>query len=261
MGEILNLANLCAYTRGQQRGTLPQWPIAEMLYQRVPVLAYRNCLNNDNKNQWPLCWEARRIVPALELAGSILKSWQAFRPFSSREVIRALAPRLPRIVSRLQNALRSRSLTYVASLAPNGSKSAEVLVQMGHAVSSIARAKHVRNPMLGSKILGFLFPDFFPIWDTAWVKKALAKREVSDLPGEVLRRLGGDEAGLEYAHYVQLMISDAWNTSDKQYEQLRSECVRACKRAGYYAPDYVIDEYFNDLTPVIFEACLLGSLR
>jgi hypothetical protein len=260
VGRILKLANLRAYTRGQQQGTLPQWPIAEMLYQRVPVLAYRNYLNNDNRNQWPLCWEARRIVPALELAGNILKGWQAFRPLSSREVIRALAPKLPRIILQLQDTLRSHSVDYVTCLAPTGSKSAEILVQMAHAVSSIARAKHVRNPMLGSKILGFYFPDFFPIWDTAWVKKALARREANNLPDEVRSRLRGDEAGLEYARYVHLMVSDAWNTSHKEYEQLRRECIRQCKRYSY-APDHVIDEYFNDLTPVIFEACLLGSLR
>ncbi len=44
---------------------------------------------------------------------------------------------------------------------------------MADAVSRVEEAKDVDNPMLGSKILGFFFPDFFPIWDTAWVKPAL----------------------------------------------------------------------------------------
>jgi hypothetical protein len=261
VGQILSLANLRAYTAQQQRGTKPTWPIAEMLYQRVPVLAYRDYLNNYVDKQWPLCWERRRIAPALNLAGNILKGWQAFRPFSSRRIVRSLEPRLPRIVLQLQDRLRSYSINSVTCLGPTGGKTAEVLVHMARAVSSLARAKHVSNPMLGSKILGFFFPDFFPIWDTAWVKKALAREEMDSLPAAVHVRLRGDEAGLEYARYVHLMLADAWNTSNKEYERLRRECIRECRRSGYYASDYVIDEYFNDLTPVIFEACLLARLK
>ena len=261
MSEILNLANLRAYASGQQRGTQPRWPIPELLHQRVPVLAYRNYLNNDHKNQWPLCWEKRHVVPALRLVGDILRGWQAFRPSSSEKVVRALEPALPRIVLQLQKALRDHSIKYVTAVAPSSRNWEVILARMAQSVSEIARAKHVRNPMLGSKILAFFFPDFFPVWDTAWVKKALTKRGTTGLPAGVQGRLEGDKAALEYACYVHLMVSDAWNTSNKEYEKLKRYCVRECGRQGYYGSSYLVDEYFSDLTPLMFEVCLLGTLR
>jgi hypothetical protein len=111
------------------------------------------------------------------------------------------------------------------------------------------------NPMLGSKVLSFFFPDYFPIWDTAWVKKAL----VVPLKGQEEDRAVRDlrsTAAHGYAKYVNLMITDAWETSSDEYERLEAECVRLCVRDGYDEAKGVLDQFYS--LPVLFEACLLG---
>src|SRR5215813_2639213 len=102
MGNIMTLANLESYRTG---GNQPGWPITELLYQKVPILAYRNYLCKDDKD-WPLCWDEGRIEVALALTVSILKAWQAFRPEGSAPVLKRLIPMLPPIVMKLQAQLR-----------------------------------------------------------------------------------------------------------------------------------------------------------
>jgi hypothetical protein len=55
VGEILNSLNLLSYTSGQYRRRLPNWPLPDLLYSKIPVLAYRNYVNDCAENKWPAC--------------------------------------------------------------------------------------------------------------------------------------------------------------------------------------------------------------
>jgi hypothetical protein len=109
-------------------------------------------------------------------------------------------------------------------------------------------------------VLGFFFPDHFPVWDTAWVKTALAAASETPLPCDIEDRLEGDDAALEYARYVYLMIKDSSATPAAEYRNLKTECIRQCKRVGYDKPEEALREFYSDLTPLLFEVCLLGSM-
>jgi hypothetical protein len=74
-GQILSSQNLRCYISGQYRRRLPDWPLPDILSSKVPVLAYRNYLNEYKPEEWPTCWEddrPSRISPALEMAVRIL---------------------------------------------------------------------------------------------------------------------------------------------------------------------------------------------
>ena len=225
MGKILNLANLQSYGTGKNQ---PGWPIPELLYQKLPVLAYRNYFCSDD-TYWPLCWDKGRVEVALSLTASILKAWQAFRPAGSPQVLGRLVVSFPSIVMRLQPRLRNLE---ISNLDPKSKRCSDVIIAMSLATSQVSKAKPIKNPnpMLGSKILAFFFPDFFPIWDTAWIKqKGLSGQRSKPLPGAVDKTLEGDPAALEYARYLWMMINDAWRTSNGEYEHLRSACIGECK--------------------------------
>jgi hypothetical protein len=91
-----------------------------------------------------------------------------------------------------------------------------ILVAMADAVGELSFLKGGK-PMLGSKIMHFLLPEFFPVWDTAWVGTALANEDLSAghlgkwLPESVidrLRALRRADPAIEYAKYVALMMRE-----------------------------------------------------
>jgi hypothetical protein len=259
------LADTAAMSRARPKDQ-PDWPVQDLLYVKVPILAFRNYLNDDTDDQWPLCWEEARIIPALRMAAEILKPWQAFRsnqPVSTEEILERLEPDFPKIVLGVQEILAACSLQCITDLSPTSDKYSKVLLGMADAVTGVAKAKQVDNPMLGSKILGFFFPDFFPIWDTEWVKPALSSAyEVPgwpEFPTEIEEELSGRKAGLEYARYVHRLVQDASKSTNVEYAIMKAECVKACQNEGYHKPEHVLDEFYYDLTPMLFEVCLLGS--
>lgn len=134
---------------------------------------------------------------------------------------------------------------------------------MGRAIADISRQKGVSNPMLGSKLLNFFFPEFFPVWDTGWIKKRAMKHYKGvSLPEDVQKRLEhleNSRAAVEYAQYVYLMLMDLWRTSPSQLQRLRRACYRHCERRGYYKPQVIINDNYRDITPLLFETCLLGK--
>jgi hypothetical protein len=65
-------------------------------------------------------------------------------------------------------------------------------------------------------------------------------------------------AARQYARYVNLMITDAWNTPESEYKQLLAESFRLCARDGYDEAKQVLDQFYFDFLPALFEACLLG---
>jgi hypothetical protein len=263
-GRILTSTNLHSYISCAQPESQPDWPVQELLYQKVPVLASRNYLNDDTSNRWPLCWKEPSIIPALRMTAEILKPWQAFRsnrPVSAEEVLEKLEPDFPRIVRDVQKTLAT--FHCITDVPVTGEDYNNVLLGMADAVSRVAKAKDVDNPMLGSKILGFFFPDFFPIWDTAWVKPALesayAIRGWPEFPKEIEKELSESDAGLDYARYVHLLVQDAATLTDAEYSIMKAECVEKCQKDGYHKPEHVLDEFYYDLTPMFFEVCLLAA--
>ncbi len=259
MGKIMTVENLQAYESGP--GANPNWPIADLVYQKVPILSYRNYFCEYDDAQWPLCWDSRRVSFALRLVAEILKSWQAFRPLPAEAVVKKLEPAFPKIVGILQATLYRHAKAGVSSVVPNSPPWREIIVAMAKAVSDVSGAKGIQNPMLGSKVLAFFFPDFFPVWDTAWIKKrGLSQRNASDFDSQIHENLKGDVAAIEYAQYLILMLKEASTVSDELYETLLAECLRQCHVRGYSHHRELIDEFYVDLTPLLFETCLLGSV-
>jgi len=240
-----------------------------MLYMKHPVLAYRDYVGRDDE-KWPFYWHDRRhINTALRLSITMLMSWQATRrKGGAKLVLKRLEPKFPRIVGGLQKVLRTHSEEWFSSdgVEPGTSAHTEIVEAMAKAVGEVAKIVRTRsknaamNPMLGSKVLSFFFPDFFPIWDTAWIKKALTmplKESTQDgtIP-ETFQELTSP-AARRYARYVDLMIADAWDTSPREYKELEAECVRLCELDGYDdAKGLLADDLYS--LPVLFEACLLG---
>jgi hypothetical protein len=279
MGQILNLANLRDYASARYRNDLPDWALPDMLHLKIPVLAYRDYANDYTDRDFPLCWQRKRhIVAALRLTVTILMALQATRrKGGARRILRRLEPKFPGIVSRLQKGLRPHVAQWLksSSVEPDSKAHRAILTCMAKAVDEIAeivriptqksskapKRKPTTNPMLGSKILSFFFPEFFPIWDTAWVSKALAgplKASRGDGAALLPSALSSHGAAVKYARYVNVMITDAWDTSDTQYNQLCAESFRLCARAGYDDAKQVLDQFQNDFLPTLFEACLLG---
>ncbi len=270
MGTILNVTNLQSYASTRYRDDLPGWPVADMLHVKLPVLAYRDYVASYDEKEWPFCWNSKRhTTAALRLTVTMLMSWQATRRRGGAALIlKRLEPRFPTIVRHLQTVLRRHSNTWLESddgVAPHTKAHLDTVRAMATAVGDIAEIVKTKsksptvNPMLGSKVLSFFFPDFFPIWDTAWLSKALAAplRESTDQGAAVTMADGlRSPAARNYAKYVNLMIVDAWDTSVDEYRQLERECVRLCIRDGYEGAKRVLDQFYA--LPVLFEACLLG---
>jgi hypothetical protein len=270
MGEILNLANLRSYASARYSDDLPNWPLGDMLHVKVPVLAYRDYANDYANREWPFCWQNKRhIIAALRMAVTMLMSWQATRRKGGADLIlKQLEPHFPRIIRRLQKVLRTNSTQWFDAVSPNSEAYTQIVYHMAKAVGEIAEIVKTQssknpsiNPMLGSKILSFFFPDFFPIWDTAWISKALVTPLRDPGEGAVGAKMAGtlsSNAARQYARYVNLMITDAWDTTESEYTQLRAECFRLCARGGYDEAKQVLGQFYVDVLPVLFEACLLG---
>jgi hypothetical protein len=265
MGDIFNLKNLKAYMRKCNNGVAPNWPVDDLLYIRLPVLAVRNYFNNSSASNWTLTWEkGRNMTMAFQIAGSILGQWQAFRPKPPAKLLRRIEASFPGTVRRFQrrmlNDIKSKT---VLDVKHDGKKCNALLIEMGLAIADIAHHKGVPNPMLASKLLNFFFPELFPVWDTGWIKKKALKhyRDIY-LPENVQTRLSGlaqSKAALEYAEYVYLMLQDLWRTKPSELRRLRSACFSYCERKGYYEPQIAIEGNYNDITPLLFEMCLLGK--
>src|SRR5262245_43624017 len=107
---IFSVGNLRAYYRkaGTKRN-FPNWPLDDLVYLSIPVLAIRN-LDFDmkrDKNYWALSWkDTKNQSIAFGVTGAILRRWQAFRPHPSRKLLLKIEKRMPSIVRRFQIKMR-----------------------------------------------------------------------------------------------------------------------------------------------------------
>lgn len=188
----------------------------------------------------------------MRVALDLLKVWQAYRPYPAKRIIRKLEKILPKLILGFQE--KAKGLHSIREIEQIGKqRRVQLLQHMLMAVEAISAKKHSDTPMLGSKVMHFFFPEFFPVWDRQWIwKGALSKQ------GEFELTQGFDgmflsPCALEYARYLSMMMAEIPQIR-KQYGKLTTECIRYSK-----IDPNVIDWHFADLTPLIFELCLIGK--
>jgi len=265
MDKIVTMSHLNAYIGrfAAKRHRRPVekktgWDVEGSFLEKIPILALRN---RDMENESPLSWKRdRNLDHAITLAVSRLKAWQAFRPASSDKLGRKIESDLPGILLNLQRQLREyhvESLQDITKL--NQRKYNKVLVLIAKAVGNLSSHKSDLYPMLGSKLLHLLLPEFFPIWDTAWIKSRCLVNEPRDLkdwlPPEVVQKLNFyNEASAEYGRYFALMLRDLEKTGVREYTRIAKALIRHSR-----IPQEVIYFHFFDISTIVFEFCLLGK--
>jgi hypothetical protein len=253
---ILTTTNARAYCKRTQNKT--RWYVYDLVAIPMTVLGLRN-LNSyriGNKPNWVLSWKRdANMKRAIELVFLFLKGWQAFRTsIPSRRKIRQLKERLPAILLRFQQEMKRARVFSIAEV--DERRKARVVRAMARAVHQISKYKTEDNPMLASKILHFFFPEFFPVWDTYWIRnkclRPLHKRGcyfLSEDLGEYIEDLNA--AAHEYGRYVELMLKEI-----RRRPALRT--IRSIFLRNGEFDHKAIHWHYHDLTPTLFEMCLLG---
>ncbi|MGH9749985.1 MAG: hypothetical protein ACRD6R_08695 [Candidatus Polarisedimenticolia bacterium] len=269
MGEIFSIRNfnlyVGRYSRRPRRRT-PEaetgWYLDSAVHEKLPIQALRN---REIGDKWPPAWRAgrnARIAVAATLDS--LKAWQAFRPHSAKTLLPRLSRAIPRVLASFQRQAVAADVTCIQDvLKIDPHTRTRILLAMADAVGRLSILKG-DQPMLGSKIMHFLLPEFFPVWDTAWIKRtALANENVADAS---LRRWMSDAAinklsdrpyakpAIEYARYVALMMKDLAHTKRRDYHRIQEAYVRRSD-----VDEDVVWWHFYDLAPTLFEVCLLGK--
>jgi hypothetical protein len=262
-GQIMTIQNLNTYMKW--RGS--PWKVDDLLYERLPMLAVRNYLSEENDENWPLCWtKGRPIRLGLSTCIEGLKSWQAFRsaqPDSGEVTRRHLHACVPRIIETLQSWLRRQG---VYRLQDAKGKTRRALVKrMAHAVAQVSACKPTAkpNPMLGSKVLHFFFPELFPVWDTAWIKKTMRRLRLMSSNSRHSKTYGQfTGAAQAYAEYLGLMFRELDATPVRAMKSLTKTAVSSSSEANRH-PEFkrILNDNLWDLTPILFEVCLMGRGR
>lgn len=269
MGRIINITNFNRYSGKYLRKNNKSiedangWTLWSSLLQRIPILAIRRMISDSN---CPTEWvKGRNFQLAIENTLLTLKAWDAFRPIridNVREVLLNFVPQKLLSFQGLATKYRVKSAIKIPALSQK--KYNKIIFRMADAVGYLSSVKTEVTPMLGSKIMNFLQPEFFPIWDTGWIKRALTihnkKLDGTEwLDAEVLSEIKESKYPVstkEYARYLALMFEDLYNTSQDDYDNLKTNFKNFSE-----IPAEVIDWFFFDIEPLIFERCLLGKYR
>ncbi len=266
--QIMTRQNLKAYMTWRGK----PWKVDDLLYERLPMLAVRNYLNDDDEDYWPLCWnENRSLRLGLSVCAEALKSWKAFRgPLGVAETTReGLSECVPGVVRSLQGWLREYNIYSLRDAIRTGETNALIkrMARAG-AKGSVCKPLKTPNPMLGSKVLHFFFPEFFPVWDTAWIKRTirlLSEEEELKLNEAWEEEFGsgsGAGAARQYAQYLDLMISNVRKTSAGHVATLKNTVVSfSARKNKHNALTAIVDDNLWDMSPILFEMCLIGHGR
>jgi len=257
MGDIINITNFNKYCGrySSKKGNSPEdeigWSVDGSLIEKFPILALRN-RNHDDDN-WPLTWKNNRNLPiAIDLVLSSLKAWQAFRPESAAQVSKRLSKHMPRILLRFQDKMKNMDIYKASDINKLSDKQYKKLIKIiSETVCKISTFKSSKTPMLGSKVMHHFFPELFPVWDTAWIKNKALKKELFNL--DCISSDFENPVEREYGNYFEIMLNDLRNTSRKEINNIKKTYIR---HSGI--PKNIIDWHFYDLSPIIFEFCLLG---
>jgi len=260
MGVILNHTNLDTYLTWRRK----PWGVADLFYERLPMLAVRNYLGAGDAHEWPLCWtEGRGLRRGLSLCIEFLRDWQAFRPGAARTLQKPMERLVPKVVTKFQRKVIDKIGSARLWAVSRKKKRADQLIElMSQAVGEISGLKRLKTPtpMLGSKVMHFFFPEFFPVWDTAFVKKAL-----EGLSKRGLIELTADQeytAASEYVQYLNLMVNDLRGTPRGDLARLDERLLR--RAAEDYHDKFLpllVKENLADRSPILFELCVIGYGR
>jgi len=242
MNAIMTTHNLRAWYTNAETDT--GW--VALIYERLPILALRNRASWD---AWPCSWQTHKanFGVAIDAALLILKSWQAFRPSSLKSLRPKLESEIRTTVGRFQqtaNKLGADSLR--AALKLDAAKRSRLVDAATTAVARLSACKPTKStpsPMMGSKILHLFLPEYFPVWDDQWVRR------------KGLRPYGLHQSN-DYRGYLELLLKDDGCTP-KNYAQLKREYLRHQATQG--VPAEVVEWLSGDLTPAIFELCLIAQ--
>lgn len=259
MGPILTKDNLDQYLDWKDC----PWGAADLLYERLPMLTIRNYISCKEDATWPLCWTPGvGLRRGLALCIDFLRAWQAFRPVAARTIQKRLTAEVPGRVLRVQRAIRDhlkgRSIQGIG-----GEKTDALVNVMADAVAEVSACKDPerRNPMLGSKVLHFFFPEFFPVWDTAYVEAGLRWLKQKGAIELVSPPAHSSPAAETYAQYVRLLIAEL-QAQGESLEQLGDRFIERATRDYHDKSLRVMVEHnLADLTPILFELCVIGYAR
>lgn len=267
MSHIVSSKNFNAYCGRYSRRARPKtperiigWYIDDNLLEKIPVLALRN-RSIDEKNDSPFSWRRNRnLAQAIDLTLNTLKAWQAFRPEKSQKIIKKLRSDLPQMIVKFEERIRRYNVSDVWSIMtlpqPNYNMVLEIVAKI---VGDISSYKTERYPMLGSKVMHLLIPEVFPVWDTAWIRNECLDNEDEThpqwLPAEVIATLNKyNRAAVEYASYFAIMLNDLYLVGKKEHKKVEKAFVTYSE-----IPKNVISYHFYDISPIVFEFCLLGK--
>jgi hypothetical protein len=252
MSRIVRLQHVAQYPQ-----KLIGWYVYDLLAYPAAVASLRR-LNDHDWDESPhptLSWKKdANLRRAIKLTCDLLTAWQAFRsrvPGLQEQLIPTIQQQLPDIILTFQEGVRRLGIGRILDVLPSDLEYPELVGLMARGVQTIANLKHVNNPMLGSKVLHFFFPEFFPVWDTEWIRNRCLPKEQIETPKSLRRKLPPG-AGLEYAAYVDLMVRDLSKVTD--YYAVRKACLQMA-----WMEDEVADWLYHDMAPTVFEICLLGK--
>jgi hypothetical protein len=265
MDRIITMTHLNTfigrYSAKRHRQSVEQktgWDVEGNFLEKIPILALRN---RDMENESPLSWRSdRNLRHAITLTLDRLKAWQAFRPMNSDRVVRKVGMDLPGIIKKFQRQLiefHVESLWDIMDLEQN--RYNKVVILVAETVGNLSLYKSDLYPMLGSKIMHLFLPEFFPIWDTAWIKKRCLVNEYKNIetrlsPELFLELNSHSKASVEYGRYFALMLQDLMKTGKSEYKKITNALIRYSR-----IPKEVIDYHFFDVSTIVFEFCLLGK--
>jgi hypothetical protein len=246
------------------------WDVYSLFMDPLPMLVMRN--NNDKhykydwRHDWHSTWSWKKgstLTSAVELALSRLQRWNAFRGLTKKQRARvrnAALKHVPAVVEDLSCKLWEMDVRRIDDIRPSSEHYLPLIQILARAVGKISELKgNARaNPMFGSKILHFLIPEFFPVWDTAIIsKKCLSKLQNYACPSSLSEKLKG-LAAKEYAAYLHLFLTELHKISNAQYMSAEEACLKRIDPQARSTVKEIIMYHYDDVSPTVFEICLMG---
>jgi len=247
------------------------WDVYSLLFGPIPILAHRNDNSYNETQDWhsTFSWRKSNIRRPLSDILQLLRDYGALRhPKTGRgRLLRSrLHAKLGPTVERFTRQVNALNIRRIRDVNPDDNKYPELITAMALAVEEVGHLKSQRTvPMLGSKALHFVLPEFFPVWDTARINKeclshenmAVLKQQIMEITEEL-----SSDCTKTYAAYIHLMVTELSKLSEAQYLRIEKACI-ARAVGGRYASwaKQVLDWHYDDMSSIVFEICLLGKHR
>lgn len=246
------------------------WQVYSLFFEPLPLLAMRN--NNDehdkysSKNDWHSTFSWRNdanLASAVQLALSLLQKWGAFRGLTTKErsrLMRTAVSDIPAIVESLSYKLWNLDIRRIDDIRPGAKHYARLITTLARAVGKVSALKGNShpNPMFGSKVLHFLIPEFFPVWDNAIIdQRCLATLEQQSCPEAIRKKLRGS-VEQQYADYLHLFLTEMDSITQADYRHAEKACLDRIDPHARQTVKEIIQYHYDDVSPIVFEICLMG---